>query len=70
MACGEDETVAVEPTRRVRIVTQGFSEQHRADLGTAQRQAQVAGVAGMDGIHGEATGFIGGLSKQCRIHEN
>jgi hypothetical protein len=28
----------------------------------------MAGITGVDGIHGEATGFIGGLSKQGRIH--
>ena len=65
----EHEAVAVEPLRRIRVVAHGFTEQHRADLGTAKRKAEVAGVTGVDGIHGEATGFIGGLCKRIRVHE-
>ena len=45
-----------------------FAEEHRTDFGAAERQAQVAGIAGVDGIHGEATGFIGGLGKQGCVH--
>jgi hypothetical protein len=28
----------------------------------------VAGITGMDSVHGEATGFVGGLGKQGSIH--
>ena len=69
MAGGEHETVAVQPLGRIRVKAHGFAEQHRADLGTAKREAEVAGVTGVDGIHGEATGFIGGLSERFRVHE-
>jgi hypothetical protein len=35
-------------------------EKGGADFGRAERQAKVAGVALMDGVHGEATGLVGG----------
>ena len=65
----EHEAVAVQPLRRIRIVAHGLAEQHRTDLGAAKWKAEVAGVTGVDGIHGEATGFIGGLSERIRVHE-
>ena len=70
VAGGEDETVAVQPFRRVRAVAHRFAEEHGTDFGAAERQAEVAGIAGVDGIHGEATGFVGGLGKQGGIHGN
>ena len=69
VAGGENEAVAVEPLRGIRVVAHGLAEQHGTDFGAAERQAEVAGVTGVDGIHGEATGFIGGLSERIRIHE-
>ena len=50
-------------------IAQRFAEEHGADFRAAERQAEMAGVTGVDGVHGEATGFVGGLSKQGRVHE-
>ena len=38
-----------------------MAEKDGADLGAAERQAEVAGGAGVDGVHGEAAGLVGGL---------
>jgi hypothetical protein len=41
---------------------EGVAEEHGADLGAAQRQAQVAGGAGVDGVDRQAAGLVGGFS--------
>jgi hypothetical protein len=64
----KDETVAFEPFRGVRTIPHRLSEKHGTDFGGAERQAEVAGIAGVHGIDGEATGFIGGLGEQGRFH--
>ncbi len=60
VACGEDETVAIEPTRGVGIEVHAFAEEDGSDFRAAEWEAKVAGVAGVDGVHGEASGFGGG----------
>jgi hypothetical protein len=37
------------------MVTERVSEEHRADFGTTEREAQVPAGTGVDGIHREAT---------------
>src|SRR5690606_89429 len=34
----------------------------------SEGQTEVAGIAFMDGVHGEATGFVGGLGKNGFVH--
>jgi hypothetical protein len=65
----KDEAVTIQPLRRVRIVAHRRAEQHRADFRAAEGQTEVAGIAGMYGIHGESTSFIGGLGEGIRIHK-
>ncbi len=38
-----------------------------ADFGGAEREAEVAGVTLMDGVHGEATGLVGGLGEEGEV---
>jgi hypothetical protein len=59
----EDKTVAVEPFGLGGIIAEIAAEEHRADLRGAEGQAEVAGIALVDGIDGEAAGFGGGLGK-------
>ena len=40
-----------------------MSEEDGPDFGAAERQAEVAGVAGVDGVHGEAASLVGGAGK-------
>lgn len=65
----EDETVTVEPTRSIRIEIQGLSKQDGTDFGAPERETQMAGVAGVDSVHGKATGFIGSSCKCFGIHK-
>ena len=65
---GKNEAVAVEPLRRIRAVAQGLTEKHRTDLRTTKRQAEVTGIAGVHGIHGKSTGFVGGFEKNGGVH--
>lgn len=60
VARGEDETVAVEPLGISWVVREPAvgTEQDSADLGTAEGQTQVAGLARSNGVHRQTTGFI------------
>ena len=69
MTSGEDKSVAIEPFRVGRIADEFFAEKDGTNIGGTERQAEVAGGALVDGVHGEATGFIGGLGKQGVVHE-
>ena len=65
----EDETIAVQPTRCIGIEIHDFTEETRADFGTAERETKVSGITGVDGVHGEATGFVCSGGKCFRIHK-
>jgi len=67
MAGGEDEAIAVEPTRSARAVGECAAVEGGADLGGAEREAEVAGVALMDGVHGEATGLVGSDGEEGEV---
>lgn len=69
MAGGENEAVAVEPFRVGGIADEFFAEEDRADVGGAKGKAEVAGGAFVDGVHGEAAGFVGCLSEEGVVHE-
>lgn len=69
VTCGQDETVAVQPLRLRRIALEGFTEEDGTDLSRAEGQAEVAGGALVHGVHGETTGFVGGLSEDGFVHE-
>src|SRR5438067_1730129 len=68
MSGGENETVAVEPFGMSRIALQKISEEHRPDFCRTKRQAQMAGIALVHGIHGEATSFVGGFLEKSGVH--
>ena len=69
MACGEDKTIAVQPFWIGGVALEGFAEKDGTDFCGAERESEVAGVALVDGIHGETTGFIGGLGEEGFVHE-
>ncbi len=50
----EDEVVAADPARFVRIVLEGVTVKHRAHLRAAQRQTEVAGFRGLHRVHAQA----------------
>ena len=68
MAGREDEAIAVQPFWLRWAIVERMAEEYCADICSAERQAKVARIAGVDGIHGEATGFIGSLSEQLCVH--
>ncbi len=53
MAGGEHEAVAVQPARVGRIVAERVAVEHGADLGAAERQAEVAALTRMDRVDRE-----------------
>jgi hypothetical protein len=68
MAGAEDEAVTIEPLGICGIALEGFAEKDGTDFGAAEGEAEVAGGALVHGIHGETTGFVGGLSEEGFIH--
>ena len=64
----QNEAVAIQPLWVRRIKVQSVAKKHRPNLGSAQWQAQVAGVALMDGIHGKTTGLIGCFGEDFFVH--
>ena len=63
----EDEAVAVEPARFVRIVLEGVAVKHGADFRAAERQAEVAGVGGVNGVHAETARLIAARERISRF---
>ncbi len=63
MARGQHEAIAVQPFGVIGALDQRVAEQHGADLGAAERQAQMATLAGMYRVDGEASSDGGGLSE-------
>ena len=70
MARGQHEAVAIDPARPIRVVLQRVPIEHGADLRRTEWQAQVAGLAGVDGVHREASGLIGGLGKERGLQDH
>jgi hypothetical protein len=69
VTCGEDEAVAIQPFRVSGVALERFAKKDSADVGGTEWQAEVAGGALVDSIHGETTGFIGSLSEEGFVHE-
>ena len=67
VAGGEDEAVTVEPARALGVVDEGVAEKDGADLGGAERETEVTGGAGVDGVDGEAAGLVGGLGQEVGL---
>ena len=59
MASRQDEAVAVGPVRLPGIEFQEAREQHGGDVGGAHRQARMAGIGLLHGIHGKEADRIG-----------
>ena len=72
VAGGENKAVAVEPARLGRIVTQGRAEKHRADFRASQGQTQVTGLAGGNGVNGQAPRIARGQREDIvrKTHED
>jgi len=70
MAGGEDEAVAVDPLRTLRVVHQGVAEKHGADLSRPERQPKVAGGAGMDRVDRESAGLVGGFAEKKSLQRH
>jgi hypothetical protein len=66
---GEDESVAIQPFRISWVALERFAKKDSANVGGTEWQAEVAGGTLVDGIHGETTGFIGGLGEEGFVHE-
>jgi hypothetical protein len=51
-------------------VLQGMPIEDGTDLRRAERQAEMAGLAGVDGVHREASGLIGGLGEERGLQDH
>ena len=60
VACGEDEAVAVQPAGLIGIEAHRGSEENGSDVRRAKREAEVAGFAFRDGVHGQSACVAGG----------
>jgi hypothetical protein len=60
MSRREDETVSVDPAGVMRAVLEGVPVEDGANFGRAEREAEVAGFAGSDGINGQAASVTTG----------
>ena len=60
MTRGEDKTVAVEPFWSGGVVAHRVSVENGTDIGSTERESEVAGAAGVDSVNGEAARFIRG----------
>ena len=56
MTGGEDEAIAIQPLGVRRVVPERVAEEHGADLGAAERQAEVAALARVNGVDREPSG--------------
>ena len=63
----EDEAVATEPLRIAGVVAKEVAVEDGADLGVTQRQSDVSGSGGADGVHRESAGNRGGGGKLLEI---
>jgi hypothetical protein len=70
MTSGQHEAIAIDPARAIRIVLQGMPIEDGTDLRRAERQAEMAGLAGVDGVHREASGLIGGLGEERGLQDH
>ena len=64
----ENEAVAVQPPGVSRVADEAFAKEHGPHVSGPEWQAQMAGIAFMDGVHGETTGLIGSGLEECGIH--
>jgi len=64
----EDEAIAVEPMGIGGVVGEGLAEENGTDFCATEGETEVTGVAGMNGVHGEATGFVSGTGESGNIH--
>jgi hypothetical protein len=67
MASGENETVAIEPARLVRIVSKSASIKNRANICRAERKAQMTGFAFGNSVHGKTARIAGRQFKVERV---
>ena len=67
VAGGQHEAVAVGPFRGVRVEDQAGAEEGHGGVGHAERQARMAGLGLLDGVHGERADGVGeGQRRGCR----
>lgn len=64
MACRENEAVAVQPTRLGGVEGHRCAEKGGSDVSGSEWQAEVAGFAFGDGVHGQTAGIAGGKFKR------
>jgi hypothetical protein len=69
MASGEKKAVAIQPTRRGGREAHGFAEKDGTDFRAAEGKAEVARGTGVNRIHSESTGLIGGGRENSGIHK-
>ena len=58
VSAGENEMVAIDPARLVRIVFQRIAVEHRADFCAAERKPEVSRLRRLHGIHAQTACFV------------
>ena len=67
MSRAQNEPISIQPLRIRGMVLQCMSVEHRANFCAPERQTQMSTGTGVNGIHGEATRFIGGAAQGGKI---
>lgn len=68
MTSAKNEAIPVQPFWISGITLEAVAKQNGADICGTQRQTQVARGTFVHRIHGESTGFVGGLGKEGSVH--
>ncbi len=58
VACRQNEIVAIDPARFVRIVLERIAVEHRSHFGTTQRKPKVTGFRSLHGVHAQTACFV------------
>jgi hypothetical protein len=67
VSCGQNEAVAVDPTRIFGIITKRVSKEDGSDLSATKRQAKVTGSCRLNSVHCQAACLGGGLRENFGI---
>ncbi len=67
MSGGENKTIAIEPAGFIGIVVENGTKEGGPDFGATERETQMTGTAGVNGVEGETARFIGRPAKRLSV---
>ena len=55
---GENEDIAIDPARLIRVISQRMTKKHRADFRAAERKPEMPGLRGLHSVHAQTARLI------------